>query len=432
MKKTIGIYGTTHLALTISASFLKKNFEVILFDKNFISLKKIQKLEMPIYEPNMYNVFSTAIKNKKIKFSFYPKSDLKKIDILYFAEDSIKTKEGVDLNKLKKSIYFVSKNKNEKFIFIISSQIPVGTCEVIKKTLNSKRKNNIDFVYIPEFLRLGNAIELYMNQDYIIIGNDNKKIFNKLTKILGIFSKKIFSMSLSEAEFSKHFANIYVASSVSLVSQFSQLANNMNINLTNVGLALRNDKRIGPKSYILPGLGFTGGNIERDLKVVSKMIRAKFNRIPIMLDAILKVNTHHNLTPINIIYSKFKNLKNKKISFLGVTYKENTNTLRGSLTMMYAKKLIQKGAKVKIYDADLKLDYKIDKIEVCNTVDKCLHNSDVLIIVIAKKEYKNLSPKKCKKLMSNKYIIDAANMLSAKKFINEGFSYSGIGTGYSA
>ena len=60
----------------------------------------------------------------------------------------------------------------------------------------------------------------------------------------------------------------------------------MNINLTNVGLALRNDKRIGPKSYILPGLGFTGGNIE-DLKVVSKMIRAKFNRIPIMLDAIL-------------------------------------------------------------------------------------------------------------------------------------------------
>ena len=100
--------------------------------------------------------------------------------------------------------------------------------------------------------------------------------------------------------------------------------------------------------------------------------------------------------------------------------------------MMYAKKLIQKGAKVKIYDADLNLNNKIDKIEVCNTVDKCLHNSDVLIIVIAKKEYKNLSPKKCKKLMSNKYIIDAANMLSAKKFINEGFSYSGIGTGYSA
>ena len=56
---------------------------------------------MPIYEPNMYNVFSAAIKNKKIKFSFNPK-DLKKIDILYFAEDSIKTKEGVDLNKLKK------------------------------------------------------------------------------------------------------------------------------------------------------------------------------------------------------------------------------------------------------------------------------------------------------------------------------------------
>ena len=121
MKKTIGIYGTTHLALTISASFLKKNFKVILFDKNFISLKKIQKLEMPIYEPNMYNVFSTAIKNKKIKFSFYPKSDLKKIDILYFAEDSIKTKEGVDLNKLKKvfTLYLRIKMKNLYLLFLL-------------------------------------------------------------------------------------------------------------------------------------------------------------------------------------------------------------------------------------------------------------------------------------------------------------------------
>ena len=58
-------------------------------------------------------------------------------------------------------------------------------------------------------------------------------------------------MSLNDAEFCKHFANIYVASSVSLVSQFSELADKMKINLK-IFIAMRND-RIGSKSYILPG-----------------------------------------------------------------------------------------------------------------------------------------------------------------------------------
>ena len=238
-------------------------------------------------------------------------------------------------------------------------------------------------------------------------------------------------MSLNDAEFCKHFANIYVASSVSLVSQFSELADKMKINLRNVGIAMRNDRRIGSKSYILPGLGFTGGNIERDLKVVSNMISKKLGKSPILLDAIKKINIRHNNTPIDLIRSKFKNLKNKKISFLGVTYKENTSTLKGSLAMIYASKLQSYGAKIKIYDADLNLKNKIGNIEVCNSVNKCLENADALIIVIAKKEYKNLSPALCKKLMKKNYIIDAANMLSPKKFIKEGFNYSGIGTGES-
>ena len=431
MKKIIGIYGTTHLAITVAASFLKKKFRVILFDRNLNSLNDIKNLKMPIYEPFVDEIFRSAIEKKKIKFSFNFKKDLKKIDILYFAEDSIKTKEGIDLKKLKKNIYFITKNKFKKFIFIISSQIPVGTSEIINQTVNSNRKNKIDFVYIPEFLRLGNALELYTNQDYIIIGNQDKRIFLNLKKIFKIFSKKIFSMSLNDAEFCKHFANIYVASSVSLVSQFSELADKMKINLRNVGIAMRNDRRIGPKSYILPGLGFTGGNIERDLKVVSNMISKKLGKPPILLDAIKKINIIHNNTPIDLIRSKFKNLKNKKISFLGVTYKENTSTLKGSLAMIYASKLQSYGAKIKIYDADLNIKNKIENIEVCTSVNKCLENADALIIVIAKKEYKNLSPTICKKLMKKNYIIDAANMLSPKKFIKEGFNYSGIGTGES-
>ncbi len=430
MEKIIGIYGTTHLALVVSAAFLKKNYKVILFDQDLSLLKNIENGNLPIYEPFVPKILEVAKKKQKLTFSYNHRQDLKKISLLYFAEDSIKTKDGIDLNRLTKNIKFITNNKKEKFTMIISSQVPVGTTINLSNKINSSRKNKIDFAYIPEFLRLGNALELYLNQDYIIIGNQNEKVFNLISKLLNIFSKNIFPMGLSDAEFSKHFANIFVASSVSLVAQFSQIADHMGVNLNKVGLALRHDKRIGQKSYILPGLGFTGGNIERDLKVVSKLISTKIKKEPILLNSIIKVNELHNQIPVNLILDRFKNIENKKISFLGVTYKENTDTLKGSLALEYAKKLQKLGAKIKMYDANLQINTKFRNIEICKTVNDCIKDSDILIIVIAKKEYKHLSPLICKKLMKSNYIIDAANMLNAEDFKIAGFKYSGIGTGY--
>tara|TARA_B100000787_G_scaffold169771_1_gene162190 strand:- start:1142 stop:2440 length:1299 start_codon:yes stop_codon:yes gene_type:complete len=430
MKKIIGVYGTTHLALVVSAAFLKKKYKVILFEKNLSSLKNIEDGKLPIYEPFVPKILENAKKNKQLTFAYDHKKNLKKISLLYFAEDSVKTKEGIDLDKLVKNIKFITSNKKEKFTMIISSQVPVGTTVNLSNKINLIRKEKIDFVYIPEFLRLGNAFELYLKQDYIIIGNDNTKVFVAISNILKIFSKNIFPMGLSDAEFSKHFANIFVASSVSLVSQFSQIADHMGVNLKKVGLALRHDKRIGQKSYILPGLGFTGGNIERDLKVVSKLVLTKTKKKPILLDSILKINELHNQIPVNLIVNKFKNIQNKKISFLGVTYKENTDTLKGSLALEYAKKLQKLGAIIKMYDANLQAKSKFGNIKICKTLNDCIKGSDILIIVIAKKEYKNLSPKLCSKLMRSNYIIDAANMLNAEDFKIAGFNYSGIGTGY--
>ena len=430
MKKIIGIYGTTHLALVVLAAFLKKKYTVILFERNLSSLKDIENGKLPIYEPFVPKILEDGKKNKKLIFAYDHRKCLKKISLLYFVEDSIKTKEGIDLKNLIKSIKFITKNKKEKFTMIISSQVPVGTTVSLKNKINSNRKNKINFSYIPEFLRLGNAFELYLKQDYIIIGNENTEVFNMVSNVLKIFSKNIFSMGLNDAEFSKHFANIFVASSVSLVSQFSEIADYMGVNLKKVGLALRHDKRIGQKSYILPGLGFTGGNIERDLKVVSKLVSTKIKKKPILLNSIVKINEQHNQTPVNLIIKKFKSIKGKKISFLGVTYKENTDTMRGSLALIYAKKLQKLGAKIKMYDANINIKSKIKNIEICTILNDCLKDSDILITIISKKEYKNLSPKLCNKLMRSKYIIDAANMFDARAFKLAGFNYAGIGTGY--
>ena len=209
----------------------------------------------------------------------------------------------------------------------------------------------------------------------------------------------------------------------------TNLSDIMGLDLSKIAPALRNDKRIGPKSYIFPGLGFTGGNLERDIKVVKKLLKIHNKKFQ-MLDTIVKVNNSHNNLPMILINKYFKNLDNVNISFLGITYKSFTNSLEGSLTLKFCKKLLKKGANIKVYDhmiKSLNKDYR--KVLVSNSLQSCILNADILVIMIGKKEYKNIEPQLLTKLMRSKYIIDAANCLDPNKFIKANFKYSGIGVG---
>ena len=290
----------------------------------------------------------------------------------------------------------------------MSSQLPVGTCQRLLKII-AKINIKICLFYIPEFLRLGNALNLYLKQDFIIIGSENKKNFLRIKKYFQYFSDKIYNCSLSEAEFSKHFANIYVANTVSLVTELTSLGDFYGVNFARIAPALRNDRRIGSKSYIYPGLGFTGGNIERDIKVVTGLMKKRDIKSK-MLNSITSVNYTHNNKPMKIVLKKFKSLKNMNISFLGVTYKDNTNTLNGSLAVRYAKFFLKKGAFVKMYDPMINSSTIVQKIKFCNNYEECVKNSDILIIMIIKDPYKDLSLIKLAKLMNKKNVLDLANM----------------------
>ena len=337
MKKII-VYGATHLGITLATCLAKKNFIVTITDGDLNNLNLLLNDKLPIYEPIINELFFKLIKSKKIILKKF--KELKsQNNIIFFAKDSEKTKNGINLNLFKKELLSIKNISSKAADVIVMSQIPVGTL----KNLRTKHKLNFKLNYIPEFLRLGNAYELFIKQNYIIIGTENVNSFNKISKIMKNFSKYIYNCSVSEAEFSKHFVNIYISSSVSLISEFTKISKKMNINLSNLAPAIRRDDRIGPKSYIYPGLGFSGGNLERDLTIMNHLL-LKFKKKSEMINAIIKTNNNHNKEPLEHLIKKIKNLKNKKISILGVTYKEFTDTLRGSIALNYKKKIRKIGS----------------------------------------------------------------------------------------
>ena len=433
MNKKIAVVGSSHLATVITGCLIDKKYEVIVVDEKSDNFNKLQNGNLPIFEPDLQELITKGINQKKLSFSTDFENAFRNINVIYFAKDAIKTKDGVDLDDIYHSVKQVAGSKQESFVMIISTQLPVGTIDKIKTMLNSKRIDDpIHFAIVPEFLRLGNAVSLFMNQDYTIIGCDTEETFNTCYEIFNNFSNNIFRMAPIEAEIAKHIANIFVATSVSFISEITKVADHMGIDLRPVSKALRHDKRIGPKSYIYPGLGFTGGNLERDIKVIQGLLK-KFGETSDFMDTIVSINDHHNKIVHRQLEKIFKTFKGLNVAFLGITYKSFTNTLTGSLTLSIATELLKKGCIIKAFDPLVSREesYLHNGIIIASDVDKCIEGCDALIIMIEKPEFKKLTVEHIKNLISKKVIIDAANMLNADEFIQEGFQYAGIGTGYS-
>ena len=197
-----------------------------------------------------------------------------------------------------------------------------------------------------------------------------------------------------------------------------------------VSRALRMDKRIGPKSYILPGLGFTGGNLERDIKVLQKILKES-DETSDFLDTVVRVNEDHNQIVLKRLEKIFPSFSGLKIAILGITYKSFTNTLSGSLTIALGEQLLAMGCHVVAYDPLVSREKSFEHkgIDIAPGVPECLQGADAIVVMIEKPEFKNLTPKDIEKSARQKIVMDAANMLNPEEFLRAGFKYSAIGRG---
>ena len=152
----------------------------------------------------------------------------------------------------------------------------------------------------------GQAVERALFPERIIVGCSKEimKINPYYLKFLKRFNCPIIKMSYQSAEVTKIALNIFLASSITTTNILAETCKLSNGDWEEIKPALKLDKRIGQKAYVNPGLGISGGNIERDIISLNKIINNNFN-LKKLTDTILS----------NSQYMKgwvLRNLKKKK------------------------------------------------------------------------------------------------------------------------
>ena len=425
--------GTGYVGLVSGVCFSDLGNEVICVDKNKDKINLLKKGKVPIYEPGLSELVIKNYKNKRLKFSTDLKTSIKNSDIIFICVGTPTKKGGgsADLSQVYNVAKELSLSINKFKIIITKSTVPVTTGDAIEKILLKKNnKNKFAVVSNPEFLREGEAIRDFTYPDRIVIGSNEKRsnrILRNLYSPLISKGAQYINTSRRAAELIKYASNAFLATKITFINEIANLCEKTGINIEDISIGMGLDKRIGSR-FLRAGPAYGGSCFPKDTKAIISTAN-KFKTNLSVIKSVIKSNENRSNILLNRVYEILnKKIKNKKITFLGVTFKANTDDMRDSSSLIMIPTLSRKGAIIKYFDpTGYKKEFKnLKNVNFENSIRKSLIGSDLVIIHTEWNDFKSINFRKYSK-NKNLIIYDMRNIFAPDKINKMGFKYFGIG-----
>jgi len=424
----ISVVGLWHLGSVTASCLADKGFKVNAYDHDEKIINNFNIGILPIFEPGLEYLINTNKSKGTLSFSSnsVSLSDSELIWITYDTpvdEQDIADVEFVINNTIALFPYF-----KQNSVVLISSQLPVGSVSYLENIfLNKYPERNVSFACSPENLRLGKAIDVFMNPDRIIVGIREEEAKNKINNILSSITDNIIWMKVESAEMTKHALNAFLATSVVFINELAVLCEHVGASANEVEQGLKSELRIGKKAYLRPGSAFDGGTLARDVTYLVEKEK-EYNLSSIFFSSIIQSNENHKNWVVNKITAEFLSLKDKKIGILGLTYKPGTNTLRRSTAIEICNLLHNKGAKISAFDPVItNLPSNLANfITLESVIDDVIIGKDALIVTTEWPVFKELSTFDFSRLTNELLIFDANSFLQ-NELNKPGIRYISIG-----
>jgi UDPglucose 6-dehydrogenase len=425
--------GTGYVGLVSGACFADLGNFVCCVDKNKEKIDLLNNNKIPFFEPGLHELVSKNFSSNRLKFTTNLKLAIKNSDIIFICvgTPTLKKSRSADLRHVFKVATEISKYINKFKVIVTKSTVPILTGDKIEKLiLKKKRKRLFEVISNPEFLREGEAIRDFRFPDRIVVGSNNKKVTKKIESLYDPIIKKgakFFSTNRRGAELIKYASNAFLATKISYVNELANLCEKTGVSIEDVSLGIGLDKRIGSR-FLRAGPAFGGSCFPKDTKAIT-VTGDLFKTDLSIIKAVIKSNEKRRALLTDRVKKILSNkIKNKKIAFLGVTFKPNTDDMRQSSSLSMIPFLLKKGAKITYYDpsGEKKEFSKLKNLLFCNNVIDVCKNVDLVIIHTEWEEFKALDFKKLYRKKKFK-IYDMRNLYPVKLMKKKGFDYYSIG-----
>jgi GDP-mannose 6-dehydrogenase len=400
----ISVFGLGYVGCVSSGCLAKNGHHVVGVDVSKTKVDQINSGRATIIEKEIDNIIAEQRKAGNLEATSDSKYAISKTEISIIAVGTPSSDKG-HLNleyifKVAEQIGLALKDKKEFHTIAIRSTIMPGTCDKfagIVETYSGKTRNQ-DFGIVdnPEFLREGTAVKDYYNPPLTLVGSDNKNAAEKVAELYKQLPGEIIITDLKVAELMKYINNSFHALKISFGNEIGNICSELGIDSHKVMDIFCKDKQLNISPYYLkPGFAYGGSCLPKDLKGLQTLAHDLYIDVP-LINSIDKTNDIQIQRAVKIIYRYW----NKKLGFLGLSFKEGTDDLRNSPAVSIIEALIGKGCDISIYDKNINLSLltgtnkefinsRIPHLSslMVNNAQEVVEKSEVLIINTREKEF---------------------------------------------
>ena len=207
---------------------------------------------------------------------------------------------------------------------------------------------------------------------------------------------------------SKYANNAFLATKISFINTLANICNKIpGGDIEIIAKAIGYDPRIGAL-FLKAGPGYGGSCLPKDLSTFLNFCRS-IGYNPVLLESTQIANKKQALVVVRMIENRVKDLKNRLITVLGLSFKEGTDDVRDAVSIKIVEMLLKKGAKVNVHDPIALENFKRifkNKVCYCESAKECIKNAECCVILTGWDEYKLLTPEDFKKHMKYARVVD--------------------------
>lgn len=446
----IAIVGTGYVGLVSGTCFADTGAIVTCVDVDKDKIEKLQRGDIPIYEPGLDELVVKNVKAGRLKFTTSLAEVLNEQEIIFSAVGTPPDEDGsADLKYVLQVARTIGQNLNKYIVVVTKSTVPVGTAAKVRSAIQEELDNRgvdikFDVASNPEFLKEGNAIKDFMSPDRVVVGVESDKAKQMLTRLYKPFlinNFRVIFMDIPSAEMTKYAANSMLATRISFMNDIANLCELVGADVNMVRQGIGSDTRIGRK-FLYAGCGYGGSCFPKDVKALIKTADNNGYSMEV-LKAVERVNEHQKTILFEKLKSSLGNLKDRKIAVWGLSFKPETDDMRESTALVMLSLLLKSGCHVRVYDPvamdecrrrlsvmaqdDTDIAHFTHNIEYCRDMYEATLDADALLLLTEWKEFRLPSWDVISRSMRNQLVLDGRNIFDSDELADAGFEYHCIG-----
>lgn len=451
----VAIVGTGYVGITTGVALAYLGHDVSCLDCDESKIELLRQGKFPIYEPHLEAL--AALARRRLRFTTNAEEAESGADVVFIAVGTPPLPDGnPDLSYLRSAAMDVGKYLNEGFTVVVNkSTVPIGCGNWVESLVREsfearnghRPKGRFSVASNPEFLREGSALHDSLYPDRVVVGSDDPRALETLYSLYrpvveqtfpapiflprpeGLGAVPLITTNLASAELIKYAANAFLSLKISFINEIAQLAEKVGADITQIGKGIGLDARIGNR-FLQAGIGWGGSCFGKDTSALIATAR-EYNLTMPIVQAAREVNYRQRERVLEKLLGELKILKGRTIGLLGLAFKPHTDDLRDAPALDIARRLVDRGAKVRLHDpvALERARRELAELPVCfsDSIDLLAMEADALVLVTDWPQYRDLPWRELAGIMRTPLVLDGRNFLDREPIERAGFRYLAMG-----